>query len=80
MIGRLLAGAFALWRVTLGAVIRDSCRFTPSCSHYAADAVLQKGVVRGLAIASWRILRCQPLCKGGYDPVIRSAPPCSPHR
>ena len=74
--GRLLAGLFGLWRLTLGAVLKDSCRFTPSCSHYAAEAVLRKGVFKGLAMACWRILRCQPFSRGGYDPVVRSAPPC----
>jgi len=73
---RLLIGLFRLWRLTLGAVLPDSCRFTPTCSRYAAEAVQRKGVVLGLALATWRILRCQPFGKGGYDPVVRSRPPC----
>lgn len=77
MISRLLAGLFGLWRLTLGAVLRDSCRFTPSCSHYASEAVLRKGVIKGLALACWRILRCQPFSRGGYDPVVRSEPSCA---
>jgi len=78
MITRLLAALFTLWRWTLGAVLRDSCRFTPSCSHYAAEAVLRRGVLIGLSKTCWRILRCQPLSRGGYDPVLRSVPPCRP--
>ncbi len=64
------------WRATIGAVLPDSCRFTPSCSHYAAEALQRHGLVLGGLRACWRILRCQPLCRGGYDPVVRSRPPC----
>lgn len=45
------------------------CRFYPSCSAYAREAVLTHGLFRGAGLAVWRILRCQPLCKGGFDPV-----------
>jgi len=75
---RLLAGLFALWRATLGAALPDTCRFTPTCSRYAAEAVLRHGVVVGSLRAAWRILRCNPLGRGGYDPVVRSRPPCRP--
>lgn len=67
-----------LWRATVGAVLPDSCRFTPSCSHYAAEALARHGLLLGGAKALWRLLRCQPLSKGGYDPVLRSSPPCRP--
>ena len=45
------------------------CRFTPTCSAYAIEALERHGAVIGLLLAVWRILRCNPLCKGGYDPV-----------
>ncbi len=45
------------------------CRFSPTCSAYAVEAIQKRGVVVGLCLAFWRILRCNPLCKGGYDPV-----------
>lgn len=45
------------------------CRFTPTCSEYAADAVGKYGIVKGTALAGWRIVRCNPLSKGGVDPV-----------
>lgn len=45
------------------------CRFYPSCSEYAAEALEKYGVVRGTGKAAWRLLRCNPLCKGGYDPL-----------
>lgn len=45
------------------------CRFTPTCSAYAIEAIQKRGVIVGTALSIWRILRCNPLCKGGYDPV-----------
>ena len=45
------------------------CRYEPTCSHYAEQAVRRHGVVRGLGLATWRLLRCNPWSKGGYDPV-----------
>lgn len=46
-----------------------ACRFTPTCSQYAAEAIETHGLIKGSALAFWRILRCNPFCKGGYDPV-----------
>ncbi|MDH3328721.1 MAG: membrane protein insertion efficiency factor YidD [Desulfobulbaceae bacterium] len=46
-----------------------SCRFTPTCSEYAMEAVQRHGVIRGLAFSAFRLLRCHPFAKGGYDPV-----------
>ena len=45
------------------------CRFEPTCSHYAIDALETHGTIKGLFLASKRILRCNPFSKGGYDPV-----------
>ncbi|MBL8862036.1 MAG: membrane protein insertion efficiency factor YidD [Planctomycetes bacterium] len=45
------------------------CRFAPTCSQYAITAVEEHGIWKGTALAIWRILRCQPLARGGYDPV-----------
>ncbi len=45
------------------------CRFTPTCSEYAVQAIMEWGVICGLGLTVWRILRCNPFCKGGYDPV-----------
>lgn len=67
---------FGLWRDVVGPYVPDSCRFTPSCSHYAAEAVSRKGLVVGGALTVWRLLRCNPFHPGGYDPVVRSSPPC----
>lgn len=45
------------------------CRFTPTCSQYAIEAISTHGALKGSALAVWRIIRCNPFCKGGYDPV-----------
>lgn len=46
-----------------------TCRFHPTCSEYALEAIQRHGALCGGALALWRILRCNPLCKGGFDPV-----------
>ena len=45
------------------------CRFTPTCSQSALEAIRKYGAFKGTAMALWRLLRCNPLCRGGYDPV-----------
>jgi putative membrane protein insertion efficiency factor len=77
VLARLLALLFGLWRATFGLVLPDACRFRPTCSHYAQEAVLRRGPVIGLGLTVWRLLRCQPFSRGGYDPVVRSSPPCT---
>jgi hypothetical protein len=47
----------------------DTCRFTPSCSHYGYQAIYKYGAIKGVAMAFWRVLRCNPFNVGGYDPV-----------
>jgi uncharacterized protein len=49
---------------------RPTCRFVPTCSEYAHEAIHHYGMVRGGLRALWRLLRCQPLSSGGYDPVL----------
>ncbi|MBO7216152.1 MAG: membrane protein insertion efficiency factor YidD [Clostridia bacterium] len=46
-----------------------NCRFYPTCSQYAIEAIEEWGVIIGIFLGLWRLLRCQPFCKGGYDPV-----------
>ena len=48
---------------------RGVCRFTPTCSAYAIEAVRVHGICKGFYLAVFRVLRCNPFCKGGYDPV-----------
>lgn len=83
---KLLAAPFlfliALYQRAISPVLHAAagpafgCRFYPSCSHYAAEALRSHGVLRGLALAGWRLLRCTPLSAGGFDPV---PPPRRPH-
>jgi putative membrane protein insertion efficiency factor len=46
-----------------------TCRFYPTCSHYGYQAIAKYGLIKGGAMAAWRVLRCQPFSTGGYDPV-----------
>lgn len=56
-----------IYRLTLGQVIGGNCRFYPSCSAYAEQAVRDLGAVRGSVLSVWRVLRCSPLTAGGVD-------------
>ena len=72
----LLIGGIHVYRVTLGPSLGGQCRFYPSCSHYAEDAIRLHGALKGTGLAVWRIVRCGPFTKGGVDhvPPRRSAP------
>lgn len=50
-------------------LLPPACRFTPSCSHYAIEAIQHHGSLKGSILAVYRILRCHPFCSGGFDPV-----------
>jgi putative membrane protein insertion efficiency factor len=70
-------GAIALIRVyqwILSPVLPMSCRFEPSCSHYACEAIARHGALYGAGLALWRILRCNPWGGSGYDPVPGADP------
>ncbi len=58
-----------LYQLTLSGWLGGQCRFYPSCSHYAREAIQVHGAWRGSALAMWRILRCGPFTEGGFDPV-----------
>lgn len=68
-VGRLLIGLVRLYQGTLSRFIGRQCRFVPTCSEYLIRAVREKGAVRGTAMGLWRIIRCHPFSRGGYDPV-----------
>jgi len=50
-------------------LLPSGCRFAPTCSEYGYEAVAKYGIIRGGRLAVWRVLRCNPFCRGGYDPV-----------
>ncbi len=65
----LLAGLIRGYQLVISPMLPPSCRFTPSCSQYALDAVRRHGAVRGTWLAARRLARCHPWNPGGYDPV-----------
>jgi putative membrane protein insertion efficiency factor len=58
-----------LYRMTLSPLLPRSCRFEPTCSAYAIEAVVRHGLARGAWLAARRVLRCRPACAAGLDPV-----------
>lgn len=62
---------FALWmyKQAISPWLPPACKHLPTCSQYAAEAVERHGAARGSAMAVWRVLRCNPFARGGYDPV-----------
>lgn len=64
-----VAATIRLYQRALSPLLGQRCRFHPSCSAYAEEAILRYGLVRGALLASSRIARCNPLCEGGLDPV-----------
>jgi uncharacterized protein len=61
--------AIRAYQRTLSKMLPSACRFTPSCSEYAAQAIERYGSAKGSALAAKRLLRCQPWHPGGHDPV-----------
>ena len=64
-----LLGLIRLYRVTLSGWLGGQCRFYPTCSRYAEDAIRLHGAIRGTLMAAWRIARCGPFTGGGVDHV-----------
>ena len=71
---RLLAAPIHAYRWCIRPVLGNNCRFEPSCSEYALEALHRHGAARGSVLAGSRILRCHPWCAGGLDPVPAAAP------
>jgi uncharacterized protein len=57
------------YRALVSPLLGPACRFEPTCSRYAMEAIDRYGVLRGLAMAAWRLLKCHPFHPGGEDPV-----------
>jgi putative membrane protein insertion efficiency factor len=66
---RVLSYPIIAYRRWISPALPARCRFYPSCSGYALEAITTHGVVRGVRLAIWRLLRCHPFNPGGYDPV-----------
>lgn len=65
----LVIKAVRFYQKFISPLKKPCCRFYPTCSQYAIDAVSKYGVIKGGGKAAYRLLRCNPFCKGGYDPV-----------
>ena len=62
-------GLIRVYQYTLSPMLGQRCKYYPSCSNYAIGALREHGVLRGVGLAGWRLLRCNPFSNGGYDPV-----------
>lgn len=62
------------YRLLLSPWLGSSCRFEPTCSAYSLQALEQHGAVAGTALTAYRLMRCQPWCEGGHDPVPQVSP------
>lgn len=65
----LLVGLITIYRSAISPMLGPRCKYHPSCSAYALRAIEVHGAAKGSALAGWRLLRCNPFSKGGYDPV-----------
>ena len=66
---RILLASITAYKRWLSPAMPQRCRYEPSCSTYAAESVSRFGAGKGLLLASWRLLRCNPFSHGGFDPV-----------
>lgn len=66
---KVLIALVRVYQVVVSPLIGPRCRYYPSCSNYAIEAVRVHGALRGAGLAAWRVLRCNPLSDGGLDPV-----------
>ena len=69
MIKKIMIFLIHLYRKYLSPLKRTKCPYIPSCSEYAIEAIKKHGVIKGSLLSVWRIIRCNPFSKGGYDPV-----------
>ncbi|MGH2839631.1 MAG: membrane protein insertion efficiency factor YidD [Solirubrobacteraceae bacterium] len=66
---RIALAPIRVYQRAISPALPRRCRYEPTCSRYAAQALQEFGILRGLALAGWRLLRCNPFSHGGYDPV-----------
>ncbi|WP_457755710.1 membrane protein insertion efficiency factor YidD [Thermodesulfatator indicus] len=77
---KIVIKVIKIYQLLLSPFLPQSCRFYPTCSHYAIEAISKFGVIKGLILACFRLMRCHPLCKGGYDPVPERFPSLWPKK
>ena len=65
----LLIKLIRIYQRGISPLTPPTCRFTPTCSNYAVEALKKHGAIKGSILTIWRVLRCNPFGKGGYDPV-----------
>jgi putative membrane protein insertion efficiency factor len=65
----LVVAPIALYQRVISPAIPRRCKYEPTCSRYAVEAIREYGILRGAVLATWRLLRCNPWSYGGYDPV-----------
>lgn len=68
-VGRALVAPITLYQRLISPLLPRRCKYEPTCSAYAVDAVRAHGPLRGFVLAAWRLLRCNPFSHGGHDPV-----------
>ena len=66
---KILIAFIRVYQYAISPLLGPRCRYYPSCSNYAVGALREHGALRGVGLATWRILRCNPFSNGGYDPV-----------
>lgn len=66
---KIMIGLIKFYRKYISPMKRTKCPYIPSCSEYGLEAVRKYGAIKGGLLALWRIIRCNPFSKGGYDPV-----------
>ena len=76
----VLAASFRAYKRLLSPILPQACRFHPTCSEYAAQAVEVHGVLKGSALAAGRLVRCNPWSVGGFDPVPTASNAAAPPR
>jgi putative membrane protein insertion efficiency factor len=79
LVSRLLTLLVRAYQLVVRPILPPACRFVPSCSDYAIEALREHGAWRGLVLAGWRLLRCNPFSAGGYDPVPATRPERQSH-
>ena len=69
MIGKFLVKIIEFYQKRISPRMGHRCKYYPSCSEYTKQAIIKYGAIRGVFMGAWRILKCNPFSKGGYDPV-----------